>query len=513
METNQFSQSFQILFAFALLVPVFIKLGITIIRYNTKKSTAPIRLPPGPWKLPIIGNMHQLAAGGPLTHQVMTQLGKKYGSLMHLQLGEVSTIVISSADTAKQVMKTQDINFSSRPPLLAMKIFVYDYTSVGFAPYGEYWRKMKKTCIVNFLSAKHVQSFRSLREEEFSGLIKWLDIQAGIGSPVNLTKKLHSTLSSLVARAAFGKRFKDQETFISLIDKGGKLAAGFNVADFFPSFKLLHGISGIQGKLQSLHKKADKILEDFILEHIAAASNGVGASNDQNLLDVLLRFQKEENQITHDNIKAVVLDMFGAGSETSATIIDWAMAELLKNPSVLNKAQEEVRDLFNDKGCVDETYFDNLKYLKSVIKETLRLHPPLPFLLPRISRGKCEINGYEIPAKTQVFVNAWAIGRDPRYWKEPECFKPERFLDSSIDFSGNNFEYIPFGAGRRICPGMSFGLATLELPLALLLYHFDWKLPVGRSHQDLDMTETFGLSVTRKLDLYAIPIVSRPFTV
>ncbi|CAN4116366.1 unnamed protein product [Withania somnifera] len=503
METNQFSQSFQFIFLLALLVLVLIK------KYSNKKST---RLPPGPWKLPIIGNMHQLAAGGSLTHRVMTKLGKKYGPLMHLKLGEVSTIVISSAETAKQVMKTQDINFSSRPPLLAMKIFVYEYTSVGFSPYGEYWRKMKKTCIVNFLSAKHVDSFRSLREEEFSGLMKWLDTQAGIGSPINLTKKLHSTLSSLVARAAFGKKFKEQEVFISLIEEGGRLAAGFNVADFFPSFKLLHGISGIQGKLERLHKKADRILEDFILEHITTASNGVGASNDQNLLDVLLRFQKEENQITHDNIKAVVLDMFGAGSETSATIIDWAMAELLKNPSVLKKAQEEVRKLFHDKGYVDETYFDNLKYLRSVIKETLRLHPPLPFLLPRISREESVIDGYEIPANTQVFVNAWAIGRDPRYWEEPECFMPERFLDGLIDFSGNNFEYIPFGAGRRICPGMSFGLATLQLPLALLLYHFDWKLPIGMTHQDLDMSETFGLSVTRKLDLYAIPIVSKPLT-
>ncbi|MCD7459220.1 hypothetical protein HAX54_040349 [Datura stramonium] len=480
-------------------------------RYHSNKYTAP-RLPPGPWKLPIIGNMHQLAAGGPLTHRVITKLGKKHGPLMHLQLGEVSTIVISSADTAKQVLKTQDIIFSSRPQRLSMKNFLYDYATVGFAPYGEYWRKMKKTCIVNFLSAKHVQSFRSLREEEFSGLVKWLDIHAGIGSPVNLTKKLHSTLSSLVSRAAFGKKFKDEEIFISLTEEGRKLAAGFSVADFFPSFKLLHGISGIQGKLQSVHNKADRILEDFIVEHIAAASNGVGTSNDQNLLDVLLRFQKEDNQITHDNIKAVVLDMFGAGSETSATIIDWAMAELLKNPSVLKKAQEEVREMFNDKGCVDETYFDNLKYLKSVIKETLRLHPPLPFLLPRISREKSEINGYEIPAKTQVFVNVWAIGRDPRYWEEPECFKPERFLDSPIDFSGNNFEFIPFGAGRRICPGISFGLATLDLLSALLLYHFDWKLPIGMNHQDLDMTETFGLSVTRKLDLYAIPVVSKPLT-
>ena len=179
---------------------------------------------------------------------------------------------------------------------------------------------------------------------------------------------------------------------------------------------------------------------------------------------------------------------------------------MMKNPRVMKKAQDEVRQVFNTKGSVDETSLSEMKYLKCVVKETLRLHPSAPLLLPRECREEFEINGYKIPAKTRVLVNAWAMGRDPRYWIDPESFVPERFLDSSIDFKGTNFEYIPFGAGRRICPGMLFGLINVELPLAMLLHHFDWKLPEGMNHEDLDMTESFGVTVCRKQDLNLIPI-------
>ena len=198
--------------------------------------------------------------------------------------------------------------------------------------------------------------------------------------------------------------------------------------------------------------------------------------------------------------------MFSAGIETSATTIEWAMAEMIRNPTIMKKAQDEVREIFSKKGSVDETGVSEMKYLKSVVKETMRLHPPLPLLLPRESLEKCEINGYKIPAKTRIIVNAWAIGRDPKYWVEPESFIPDRFLDGSIDFKGNNFEYIPFGAGRRICAGMSFGVINVELSLAFLLYHFDWKLPNGMKNEDLDMTELFGTALKRKEGLKLIPI-------
>jgi cytochrome P450 len=201
--------------------------------------------------------------------------------------------------------------------------------------------------------------------------------------------------------------------------------------------------------------------------------------------------------------------MFAAGTETSSGVVLWTMSEIVKNPKVMEEAQAEVRRVFDKKGYVDETKMHQLIYLKSVIKETFRLHPIIPLLVPRESRERCQINGYEIPAKTRVIVNAWAIGRDPKYWVEPESFKPERFVDSLVDFKGTDFEFIPFGAGRRMCPGIAFALPNIELPLAMLLYHFDWKLPNGMKNEDLDMSETFGISVGRKHDLCLIPITRR----
>lgn len=202
-------------------------------------------------------------------------------------------------------------------------------------------------------------------------------------------------------------------------------------------------------------------------------------------------------------------DIFGAGGETSSTAVEWAMAEMLRNPRILKEAQAEVRRVFDRKGNVDEAGIHQLNYLKLVIKETLRLHPSAPLLLPRETRESCKINGYEIPLKTRVLVNAWAIGRDPRYRSDPETFYPDRFLNKSIDFRGSDFEYIPFGAGRRICPGITFALPNIELPLAQLLYHFDWKLPNEMKPEDLDMTEAFGVTVAMKKDLMLIPIPYR----
>lgn len=178
----------------------------------------------------------------------------------------------------------------------------------------------------------------------------------------------------------------------------------------------------------------------------------------------------------------------------------------MRNPRVMAKAQAEVREAFKGKETVEESDVPRLKYLKLVIKETLRLHPPGP-LLPRACRDDCTVDGYSIPLKAKVMINVWSMGRDPEYWHQPEAFKPERFENSSTDFLGNNFEFLPFGAGKRICPGITFGLANVELPLAQLLYHFDWELPRGMSRDDIDMTESGGLATSRKNGLFLVPTV------
>lgn len=199
-------------------------------------------------------------------------------------------------------------------------------------------------------------------------------------------------------------------------------------------------------------------------------------------------------------------ELLGGGSENSSATLEWTMSELLKNPRVMEKAQIEVREvLCQDKGLVNESKLHELKYLKLVVKEALRLHPPVPLLVPRESMERCQIYSYDIPPKTRVVVNAWAIARDPEYWTNPEEFYPERFEDCSVDFKGNNFELIPFGAGRRRCPGMTLGIANIELPLAMLLYHFDWKLAHELRPEDLDMDESYGLTMRRKNNLFAIP--------
>ena len=203
--------------------------------------------------------------------------------------------------------------------------------------------------------------------------------------------------------------------------------------------------------------------------------------------------------------------MFSAGSEASSGTIEWAMTELVRNPRAMKKARAELREALKGKSKVEEKDIEGLVYLRPVVKETLRTHPPAT-LFARESRERCEIAGYEIPAKTKVVVNAWAIGRDPGYWTEAERFEPERFLEGrDIDFHGTSFEYVPFGGGRRVCPGISFALSTVELALSQLLYHFDWEIPNGGKPEELDATELFGLTCRRKNDLCLIPVVRIPF--
>ncbi|XVF70842.1 hypothetical protein PTKIN_Ptkin11bG0194300 [Pterospermum kingtungense] len=486
---------------------IFLFMVVKILtKTNRNKST--LNLPPGPWKLPLIGNLHQLIT--PLPHRKLAHLAKKYGPLMHLQLGEVATVVVSSAEIAEEIMKTNDIIFCQRPYVLALDVMSYNNKSIVFSQYGNYWRQMKKICMVELLSANRVQSFQSIREEEVLNFIESISLNEG--SPINLSKKIFSLSYGTTSRAAFGKKSKEQEEFTRIMAELIKLAAGFSLSDLYPSVEVLKHVSGMRIKLEKLHQASDRILENIVEEHkekrnkISINEQVEGVEAD--LVDVLLELQQQgdfEFLLTNDAMKAVIQDMFGAGSETSATALEWAMSEIVKNPELMKKAQNEVRGVFGENGAVNETKIHELKLLKSIVKETLRLHPPAPLLIPRECSENCVIKGYDIPAKTKVLINAWAIQRDPCNWTEAEEFNPERFLDSSIDFRGTNFEYIPFGAGRRICPGILFGLPNIELPLANLLYHFDWKVPDGMKCEDLEMTESFGLTVRRKKDLFLVP--------
>ncbi|GAB4858558.1 hypothetical protein Ancab_040369 [Ancistrocladus abbreviatus] len=478
------------------------------------KAEKRLPLPPGPPKLPIIGNIHQLA-GSMLPHHKFAQMAKKYGPVLHLQLGEISTVVFSSADSAKEVLKTHDTVFANRPDLLLPRIMTYGNSDVAWAPYGDYWRNVKRILVTELLNPRRVQSFRSIREEEMTSVVESIAMHVDGSKLLNLSEKIFSLMMGITARAAFGKKSRDEQAFGGFVQQAIRLAAGFSPADLFPSAKLLHLIGGVRTKIENLVSTSDKILENIINDHISKrqqeqAFNHVQSEETQeseDFVDVLLKIQSNYN-LTIGNIKAVILDAFLAGSQTSSTTLEWSMSELLRNPKILEKAQAEVRKVYEGKGTVDESRLDELKYLKLIIRETLRLHPAAPLLLPRESIERCEIYGYEIPAKTRVLVNAWAIARDPTLWKDPERYDPERFAENSIDMKGTDFIYLPFGTGRRMCPGMSFGLANVELPLAMLLYHFDWKLPNGVTPDNLDMSEVLGTVVRRKNELRLVPNIN-----
>ncbi|KAL6524170.1 hypothetical protein OROMI_031265 [Orobanche minor] len=487
-------------FTALLLFPSIIFLIIKLWR-KPKPQTDPGKLPPGPPKLPLIGHLHHLFGG--LPHHAFRRLARQYGPVLHLQLGQVPAVVISSRQAAKEVLKIQDPACADRPESIGSKIMWYDYTDIVFSPYNEYWRQMRKICILELLSSKNVRSFGSIRQDEASRLV--ISLRSASGQPVNLTEKVFAFTSSITCRAAFGKVMRDREALVAMLKKAVAMAGGFELADFFPSVKLLYVVSWNRHKLMSMRRRLDEILDGILEEHKLKQSGEFGG---EDIVDVLLRMQKNEElefPITNDNIKAVIFDMFSGGTETSSTVIDWAMAELMRNPTVMAKVQAEIRDAFKGKTTIEESHVQDLKYLKLVIKETLRLHPPLP-LLPRACRDKCEVGGLSIPLKSKVLVNIWSMGRDPEYWPEPESFKPERFEDSCVDFLGNHFEFIPFGAGKRICPGLSFGLANVELPLAQALYYFDWKMPKGKAAEDIDMTEAEGIATPRKKALFLRPI-------
>ncbi|EOY13939.1 Cytochrome P450 [Theobroma cacao] len=445
---------------------------------NTKSSSLPSMLPPGPPKLPLIGNLHLVIGTQP--HRCLARLAQKYGPVMLLQLGEVSTAVISSPEAAKQVMKTHDSVFSERPYLYAAQFITYNFRDIAFAR-GDYMRQIRKICVLELLSNKRVQSFRPIREEEISNLVRTISSKAG--SPINLKNLLYSSALSILSRTAFGGKCKHQDVFKKLIPDILALFGGLSIVDVYPSVKLLHLINAMRPKIKKLHNKVDEILESVIQERRATKlTTMTGESEVDDLVQVLLDIQDHgdlEVPISTSSIKAIILDMFLGG---------------------------EVRHVFAGRRDVDELGIHELKYLRLVIKETLRLHPTGPLLLPRECQVHCEVNGCVVPAKSRVIVNVWAIGQDQNYWAQAEKFYPERFCDSSINYKGTDFEFIPFGAGRRMCPGMSYGIASVELLLANLLYHFDWKLPNGKKPEDLDMTELFGASLQRKEDLCVVPI-------
>ncbi|XP_013743624.2 cytochrome P450 71B2-like isoform X2 [Brassica rapa] len=358
-------------------------------------------------------------------------------------------------------------------------------------------------------------SIRYIREEEVGLVVKKVSESALRQSPVDLSKTFFSLTASIICRVALGQNFNEdgfvinQERIQELITEATEAIGTFTFYDFFPG-----ALGRFLDWLFQRHKKINKVFEelDAFYQHVIDDHLTLEGRKDPDIVSLMLdMIDKQGNEdsfkLNIDNVKAILMDLFLAGVDTSAVTMIWAMSELVRNPRALKKAQEKIRTTLGEKKeIITEDDLGKVDYLTLIIKETFRLHPALPFILPRETMSHVKIQGYDIPPKTQIQINVWTIGRDPKRWTDPKEFIPERFTDSSVDFRGQHFELLPFGSGRRMCPAMPMGVATVELGLMNLLYFFDWELPDGINFGDIDMEETGNISIVKKVPLQLVPL-------
>ncbi|KAL5544051.1 hypothetical protein UlMin_007835 [Ulmus minor] len=486
-------------FSFITLTLIFL---FFFYKFSPFSTSSKKNLPPSPPKLPIIGNLHQL---GSHPHRSLQALSKHHGPLMLLHFGSVPVLIVSSADAAREIMKENDITFSNRPKSIPFEKLLYNYKDISMAPYGEYWRQMKSLSVMHLLSNKRVHSFRAVREEETKLMVE--KIEQFNSEAINLSELFISLTNDVVCRVALGRKYSGKN-FKELLGKWQRLLGGFYIGDFVPWLSWLSHLNGLNARMEVAAKEFDEFLEGVIEEHLDHQSDHVNDIEDhKNFVDILLWIQRENLlgfPIDRDSLKAIILNMFAAGTDTTFTVLEWAMTELLRHPKVMKKLQNEVRTIMGKKTDITEDDLEKMQYLKQVLKETLRLHPPIPLLIPRLATKDTKIKGYDIPAKFRVFINAFCIGRDPNSWDKADEFEPERFLNSDIDFKGHNFELIPFGAGRRGCPGINFAVSVIETCLATVVHKFDWELDGEAREKGLDVDEATGLSIQRKFPLMAL---------
>nr|AAK38088.1 putative cytochrome P450 [Lolium rigidum] len=483
---------------------------VILVSLVSRKPSSKLRRPPGPRDLPFVGSLHHLLTSQP--HVALRNLAKTHGPVMRLRLGQVEAVVVSSSAAAQEVLRDNDLSFASRPNLLATEIMCYGNLDVAFAPYGAYWRALKKLCVLELLSSRKVRQFKPVRDSETMSLIKEICAAGKGGKPVKLRSLLVKCTSSVTGKATFGERcdIDLREQFMAAMEVAQIHSSGFCVGDLFPSLGFLDVATGMRYQLwrarQQLDNVVDKIISDCEARREEKKSTPTG---DEDLLSLMLRIRDEGGSdfpIETINIKAIIVDLFTAGTETTSSTAEFVMSELMRNPKVMKKAQEEVWRMMENKSPQDhENHMDELPYLRMVIKETMRLHPVVPLLLPRLCRESCHVGGFEITKGTRVIINAWALATSPENWNEPEEFRPERFEDSVVvNDKGTQFKLMPFGGGRRMCPGDGFALATLELMVARLLYYFEWSLPDGMRPDELDMDVKVGTTSRRRNELRVV---------
>ncbi|KAL5541020.1 hypothetical protein UlMin_042593 [Ulmus minor] len=476
---------------------------IRAISSITRKSSG--NLPPGPKRLPIIGNLLQLGAK---PHKSLTELAKIHGPLMSLKLGQVTTIVVSSAAMAKEVLQTHDKLLCSRTIPDALYVNEHHTMGLPWIPVSDLWRNLRKICNTQLFAAKVLDSNQNLRRRKVQELFDEMVKRSKAGEAVDIGRAAFTSTLNQLSNTIFSVDLADPDSDLAKEFKITtwnimKEAGTPNLSDYFPLLKKIDP-QGVRRRMGINFKKIIDLFDGVIDERLRVREARDCIMNND-MLDTLLNIAEESGELNRTQINQLIMVLFVAGTDTTAATFQWAMAELLRNPEILSKARAELEQIIGRGNPVEESDIARLPYLQAIVKETLRLHPVGPLLLPRRAEADVKIADFTVPEGAQIFINVWAIGRDPNTWDDPNSFKPERFLGSELDVKGRNFELLPFGGGRRICPGLPLAMRILHLVLGNFIHSFDWKLENGIKLEEVDMEDKFGVTLEMAHPLRAIP--------
>ncbi|KAL0736218.1 hypothetical protein Bca4012_012428 [Brassica carinata] len=448
---------------------------------------------PGPRGLPVFGSLFTLSRG--LAHRSLAAMAwsRANTQIMAFSLGNTPVIVASEPNMAREILMSP--HFADRPVKQSAKSLMFS-RAIGFAPNGAYWRTLRRIASTHLFAPRRILAHEAGRQLDCAEMVKAVsEEQNGVGSVV-LRKHLQLAALNNIMGSVFGRRYdplaqkEALDELTSIVREGFELLGAFNWSDHLPWLSYFYDPVRLKQRCSDLVPRINTLVKTIIKEH--RASNSEKKRDIGDFVDVLLSLDGDE-KIQEDDMIAVLWEMIFRGTDTTALLTEWTMAELVLNPNVQAKLRDEVRTAVSDRAEVSDADLAKLPYLNAVLKETLRLHPPGPLLSwARLSTSDVQLsNGMVVPKGTTAMVNMWAITHDPTVWSDPLQFNPERFIgNADVDIRGGDLRLAPFGAGRRVCPGKNMGLATVTRWVAELVRRFEWSQ---------DQTEPVNLSEVLKL--------------
>ncbi|CAM0878985.1 unnamed protein product [Alopecurus aequalis] len=455
------------------------------------------RLPPGPWPpKPLIGDL--LALGRPdEQHRTLARLADRYGPVMSLRLGTVLTVVVSTPEAVREILQgSSGDRLAGRPIADAFNALGHSADSLfGLEHPDAKWRALRRFSTEQLFAPRRLAALQSLCRGKVRALLGVVSDLAERGLPVEVRHVVLDMALGLLLSAIYSVELDpaSRVVFRDTVQEAMLLIGRPNVSDFYPAIALLD-LQGVRRRIAKLLAVTYRQYEELVARRRSGRDAGEARKDD--LLDVVLdaerEWQQEASVLSHKTMRALFVDLYGAGASTTAVLIEWAMTDLLQNPEKMHKVKEELQMVIGKKAEMEESDVARLPYLQAVVKETLRLRAVAP-LVPRRAEAAIEVQGYTIPKGTNVILNIWAINRNTKAWDDPDKFMPERFMGNNTNYLGEDFELIPFGVGRRICLGLPLAQKLMHLILGTLLHSFEWTLPEELKENGVDMREKCGM--------------------